>query len=275
MCCCFRYCLVGRFGVVVLHKPVECPKGDAVAVRLLFSDFPEDAFERPLVGPAGATGERLLMLDYCPDRLWPTLRANLIALAAETREHPLLHLHEAALGRNLSTAEDMAAVLNWRLPEPTSTHSRPPLPWLPGIPQAINNHPDWRQYLARRSQLIADLADHIRHHAHDDGTQPHWVPQNSSLSAALIGEVAVWRAANGVDPHDRRPTGPKQLPTAPAEWQQHFDRSITPASDYPANFDFRRRGVGSTTEGGRHEDRHHRQRPSKINQWSRPPGPSF
>ena len=29
---------------------------------------------------------------------WPTLRAHLLALAAETGEHPLLHLYEAALG---------------------------------------------------------------------------------------------------------------------------------------------------------------------------------
>jgi conjugative relaxase-like TrwC/TraI family protein len=206
---------------------------------------------------------------------WPTLRANLIALAADTGEHPLVHLYEAALGRDLSAAEDIAAVVNWRLPEPTSTHGRPPLPWLPGIPQAINDHPDWRQYLDRRSQLIADLADHIRHHADHDGTQPHWVPQGSSLSAALIGEVAVWRGANGVDPHDRRPTGPKQLPTASAAWQQHLDRSITHAGNYPDNSDFRRQGVGSTFDGRRHEDQHHRQRPSEINQRSGPPGPSF
>src|SRR5829696_3001047 len=169
-----------------------------------------------------------VVADVTDEPAWLTLRANLIALAAETGEHPLVHLYEAALGRDLSTADDIAAVLNWRLPEPTATHGQPPLPWLAEIPQAINDHPDWRQYLARRSQLIADLADHIRHHADHDGTQPHWVPQGSSLSAALIGEVAVWRAANGVNPHDRRPTGPKQLPTASAEWQQHLNRSITP-----------------------------------------------
>jgi len=213
--------------------------------------------------------------DVTDEPAWPTLRANLIALAAETGEHPLVHLYEAALGRDLSTADDIAAVLNWRLPEPTPTHGQPPLPWLAEIPQAINDHPDWRQYLARRSQLIADLADHIRHHADHDGTQPHWVPQGSSLSAALIGEVAVWRAANGVNPHDRRPTGPKQLPTASAEWQQHLNRSITHASDYPPNVDFRRQGLGSTFEGGRHENRHHRQHSSEINQRSGPPGPSL
>jgi hypothetical protein len=217
-----------------------------------------------------------VVADVTDEPAWPTLRANLIALAADTGEHPLVHLYEAALGRDLSAADDIAAVLNWRLPEPTSTtHGQPPLPWLPGIPQAINDHPDWRPYLARRSQLIADLADHIRHHADHDGTQPHWLPQDNSLSAALIGEVAVWRAANGVNPHDRRPTGPKQLPTAAAEWQQHLDRSITHASDYPPNVDFLRQGLGSTFEGGRHENRHHRQHSSEINQRSGPPGPSL
>ncbi len=49
---------------------------------------------------------------------WPTLRAHLLALAAETGEHPLLHLQIAAAGRELHTAGDLAAVLDWRLPEP-------------------------------------------------------------------------------------------------------------------------------------------------------------
>ena len=64
---------------------------------------------------------------------WPTLRAHLLALAAETGEHPLLHLLTAAAGRDLHTAGDMAAVLDWRLPELAPTDPGP-LPWLPGIP---------------------------------------------------------------------------------------------------------------------------------------------
>jgi hypothetical protein len=52
---------------------------------------------------------------------WPTLRGHLLALAAETGEHPLLHLHTAAVGRELHIAADMAALLDWRLPEPAST----------------------------------------------------------------------------------------------------------------------------------------------------------
>jgi hypothetical protein len=70
----------------------------------------------------------------------------------------------------------------------------------------IQTCPGQRKYGHKRTaQLIADLADHIRQQAEDDGTQPNWVPHSSSLSAALIGEIAVWRAANSVDPHDRRP----------------------------------------------------------------------
>ncbi len=74
---------------------------------------------------------------------WPTLRTDLIALAGETGQHPLVHLHQAALGRDLRTAGDVAAVLDWRLPEPEPRTQRPPLPWLPGIPHAIRDHPDW------------------------------------------------------------------------------------------------------------------------------------
>jgi hypothetical protein len=164
--------------------------------------------------------------DVTNEPAWPTLRANLLALGAETGEHPLLHLYQAALGCDLSTAGDTAAVLNWRLPEPAPTQIRAPLVWLPGIPRRINEHPDWGQYLAQRSELIANLAQHIRHHAGHDGIQPVWAPPGTHLDVGLIGEVAVWRAANGIDPHDRRPSGPAQLQTLRALWQQDLDRRI-------------------------------------------------
>jgi hypothetical protein len=70
---------------------------------------------------------------------WPTLRTHLLALAAETREHPLPHLWSAAADCDLQTAGDMAAVLHWRLPEPASSNPGP-LPWLPCIPEALQDH---------------------------------------------------------------------------------------------------------------------------------------
>ena len=151
-----------------------------------------------LVGP-----KIVQMLDSQADHIvpeltsepsWPTLRAHLLALAAETGEHPLLHLHEAALGRDLSTAEDMAAVLNWRLPEPASVDLGP-LPWLPGLPRRFKIITVWGGYLAKRSQLVIDLANQVRGGASHRSEQPVWAPPGSHPTAALLGEVAVWRAA--------------------------------------------------------------------------------
>ena len=124
----------------------------------------------------------------------------------------------------------MAAVLDWRLPDPAPTDPGP-LPWLPGIPQALHDHPVWCQYLAKRSQLVTVLADQVRGHVGQDETQPVWAPASSRPNLAIIGEVAVWRAANGIHPSDLRPTGAAQLQTASALWQRHLDRSLARGSD--------------------------------------------
>jgi hypothetical protein len=163
---------------------------------------------------------------------WPTLRAHLLALAAETGEHPLRHLQTAAAGRNLQTAGDKAAVLDWRLPEPASIGPGP-LPWLHCIPSRLHDHHVWGQYLAKRSQLVIRLAEQVQDSAGQNSEQPAWATPGSHPTAALIGEVAVWRAAVGVDPQDRRPTGAAQLPVAPALWQQGLDRHIALCSCRP------------------------------------------
>jgi hypothetical protein len=165
---------------------------------------------------------------------WPTLRAHLLALAAETEQHPFLHLLTAASGRDLSTAGDMAAVLDWRLPELTPT-SPGPLPWLPGIPPTLHAHPVWGPYLAKRCQLVADLGQQIRDHAYQNDAEPAWAPPGCHLSAAFIGEIAVWRAANGINPQDPRPTGGTQLETLPELWKKRLDRHIARATDPPAD----------------------------------------
>ena len=80
---------------------------------------------------------------------WPTLRAHLLNLAAETGEHPLRHLLTAAAGRDLSSAsDDMAAVMYWRLTALTPIDPGP-LPWLPGIPPTLQADPVWGGYLAK------------------------------------------------------------------------------------------------------------------------------
>jgi AAA domain len=194
---------------------------------------------------------------------WPTLRAHLLALAAETGEHPLLHLQASATGRELHTAGDMAAVLDWRLPEPTPTDLGP-LPWLPGIPDALHDHPVWGEYLAKRSQLVTDLANQVRGHAGQDETQPAWAPPGSRPNHAIIGQVAVWRAVNGIHPSDPRPTGAAQLTTASALWQHHLDRSLTLRSDDSIGPNIPERRSAQTTGDRRHEDRQRLPQPPAV-----------
>jgi hypothetical protein len=200
---------------------------------------------------------------------WPTLRAHLIDLAAETGKHPLRHLQEAASGRDLSTAGDMAAVLYWRLTALT-TPDAGPLPWLPRVPHAIQDHPAWGNYLAQRAHHVADLAGQIRDLATRADDRPVWAAP-SHLSATLIGEIAVWRAANGINPQDPRPTGGTQLETLPALWKQRLDRTIARATDPPAaartDKPQARRTARSPSEGGQ---RPHRQPERRLSGPSAP-----
>jgi hypothetical protein len=185
---------------------------------------------------------------------WPTLRAHLLALAAETGKHPLHHLLTAASGRDLRTAGDMAAVLDWRLTALTSIH-RGPLPWLPGIPETLHADPVWGTYLARRSQLLANLANQIQDHACQADHRPVWTPPGSHPSNALIGEIAVWRAANGINPLDPRPTGGGgELDTAAARWKQRLDRHIARSTGSSGNNRFNERQAAHTAPSRSHQD---------------------
>jgi conjugative relaxase-like TrwC/TraI family protein len=230
-----------------------------------YTDGLHVAAER-LVGPH--TVAELDQVDqYIPglttEPAWPTLRAHLLALAAETRQHPFLHLQAAASGRDLHTAGDMAAVLYWRLTPPASIHPGP-LPWLPGIPPTLHDHPVWGDYLAKRSQFVADLANQVQNHAcHGDGP-PAWAPPGSHPSPALVGEIAVWRAASGINPQDPRPTGGTQLETLPTLWKQRFDRAIAHATDPQADANADERHAERTALSSNHD----RQRP-----YQRPKGP--
>ena len=200
---------------------------------------------------------------------WPSLRAHLLALAAETGEHPLLHLQIATTGRDLRTAGDMAAVIYWRLPE-LAPGGPGPLPWLPGIPEKLNEHPAWGDYLTKRSRIVADLAKQIRDHACQQDAQPVWAPPGSYPSTALVGEVAIWRAANGIDQRDPCPTGGVQLETAPTLWRQHLDRAVARLNDLPGNAQRQGRRAARAT----HDRNYHAsQRPYQAS-GRRPSGPS-
>jgi hypothetical protein len=201
---------------------------------------------------------------------WPTLRAHLLALAAESGQHPLRHMLTAASGRDLRTADDMAAVIDWRLTALTPPDPGP-LPWLPSIRPTLRADPVWGDYLAKRSQLVAELADQVQEHACQHETEPIWAPSASHPSTALIGEIAVWRAANGINPQDPRPTGGGgQLETIPALWKQRLDRHIAHATYPPADARADERQAAHTALRRWHDDR---QRPYQKTE-RRPSGPS-
>jgi hypothetical protein len=186
---------------------------------------------------------------------WPTLRVHLLALAAETGEHPLRHLLTAANGCDLSFAIDMAAVLYWRLPELTPHQG--PLPWLPGIPQTLLAHPVWGDYLAKRFHLVANLTDQVQDHACRGDAEPIWAPSGSHPSTALVRDIAVWRAANGINPQDPQPTGGPQLETLPALWKQRLDDDLARATYPPAHARADKRTAAQTALSRYHD----RQRP--------------
>ena len=163
----------------------------------------------------------------------------------------------------------MAAVLYWRLPALTPPNPGP-LPWLPGIPATLHDHPVWGDYLAKRSQLVADLADQVQDHACQGDGPPVWAAPASPPSTDLVREIAVWRAANGIDPQDPRPTGGDQLETLPALWKQRLDRDIVWATDPPGNARFDERQAAHTALGRRHDDSQRRYQ----TRGQRPNGPA-
>jgi hypothetical protein len=201
---------------------------------------------------------------------WPTLRAHLLTLAAETGQHPLRHLRTVASGPDLRSADDMAAVLDWRL-TPFTPIDPGPLPWLPCILESLHADPVWGGYLAKRSQLVADLADQVQDHLCQGDGPPAWAAAGIHPSTALIGEIAVWRAANGINPQDPQPTGGTQLETTAALWKQRLDWHIARSTNSSGNETFNERQAAAHTALSRshHDSRRLYQKPER-----RPNGPA-
>ncbi|HPE12018.1 MAG TPA: MobF family relaxase [Actinomycetota bacterium] len=158
--------------------------------------------------------------DLTHAEAWPTLRAHLLLLSAHGLD-PLLELRAAAGMREIDTAADVASVIDWRLDDSgLRSAGTGPLPWLPGVPEDLTDDPEWGPYLASRAALVRDLAGQVRDRASTSTDLPEWARQGQGRpTPELLADVAVWRAANGVDPTDRRPTGPTQISKAHYVWQ--------------------------------------------------------
>ena len=164
---------------------------------------------------------------------WPTLRAHLVLLAAHGHQ-PLHELQHAITRRPLGTAHDPAAVIDWRLPHPTPDRSDMPgpLPWLPAIPTALLEHPTWGAHLVARAGHVRARATILTDHStRPDTPAPAWARQGHARpDAHLLAQVQVWRAGTGVDPTDRRPTGPTAQQPLLRTYQDRLNRRLAAGS---------------------------------------------
>jgi DNA primase catalytic core len=160
---------------------------------------------------------------------WPTLRGHL-ALLAVCGADPIRALKAAVEARELDSAADPAAVLDWRLHVPDRTG---PLPWVPGVPAALAADPHWGPYLTGRATHLRACATRVADTAAEmtPATAPSWAqPLLDPAHASLRTDLAVWRAALAVSDRDRRPTGPPRLPGAEQQHQRQLDDAVAAAA---------------------------------------------
>ncbi|MQW77312.1 relaxase domain-containing protein [Nocardioides sp. dk4132] len=158
---------------------------------------------------------------------WPTLRAHLLLLGA-AGENPVEALRAAASDRELESARDRAAVLDWRLDASGMRNAGAgPLPWMPGIPVRLAEDPHWGAYLSQRAHLVEQLAEQVHTRAGEQSALPVWAQNGLRPEAATVADVEVWRAAMQVPVDDRRPTGAPQLQKASATWQRRLNRAVS------------------------------------------------
>jgi len=210
-----------------LSDPANC-LGEATAryVDALYVAA-ESVVGRDVVQSLDASADRAVA-GLVDEAAWPALRAHLLLLGA-SGANPVEHLRAAAAERELDTAGDKAAVLDWRLDETGLRNAGSgPLPWIPGIPAVLRAHDRWGDYLTQRAERVADLAQQVRAAAEaGSGQSPAWAHQGAGrLPAGVLGDAAVWRSAMQVDPVDRRPTGAPQMQKAAATWQRNLHRRL-------------------------------------------------
>lgn len=156
---------------------------------------------------------------------WPVLLGHLCTIQAFTRADADAVLTAAAAARELDTAGDKAAVLDWRL-DHTGRHSlgQGPLPWLPGLPTGLAQLPEWGPFITawhrRVTEHLAALTEHSTQWT--PATAPRWaLPYLADQN--LLADLAAWRATEQVPDEDLRPAGPPPPGARIALRQYHRD----------------------------------------------------
>ncbi|WP_063002773.1 MobF family relaxase [Nocardia mikamii] len=174
-------------------------------------------------------GAEILLPGLTDAPAYPVLRQHLSTLALAGQD-PVTALRTAIKDRELDTAKDSAAVLDWRL-DTSGAHSTGtgPLPWLHGLPHQITDTTIANQLRARH-RIVTDLATQITADARTwtAAIAPVWARPLLG-NQELIAELAVWRAANHVPDTDLRPTGPTRFTTREYDHQTRLNTQVTDA----------------------------------------------
>ena len=124
-----------------------------------------------------------------------------------------------------------------------------PLAWLNHIPADVADHPRWGPYLTARKALVSSLATEVRDRA--DATLPAWLDDyDDVLTRDLRGDIAVWRAAQGIPTNERTLTGPPPNDDRAASYRRRLLSLVNSRHDQAVS-DWERRVVayvGSTDE---------------------------
>lgn len=163
---------------------------------------------------------------------YPTLRGHLATIAA-TGTDPVAVLRAAMAQRELDTAADPAAVVDWRI-DPTGAHSTGtgPLPWTPAILSGLDTTSTQAD---ARARILTELATQIRRDTTgwSPTTAPAWARSLLGADSDLLAELAVWRASLHIPDTDLRPTGPRRYPIRERDHQQVLDARIDAALGDP------------------------------------------
>lgn len=218
------------------HSAATAERGDAAQLLRQAVLAYQDAL--PVLAQDYLGPERMAALDDALERwlpgltgqpAYPHLRGEL-ALRWVDGTPPQTVIEQATWYRgtqSLTEADDPAAALAWRISGTApSAYGGGPLPWLPDVPPALRHQPETSDYLDRLTDRIDDLQQRVEGEAHQTGA-PDRMPWQRTLPAdiddQLIGDLAIWRAAQGIPPTDPSPTGP---PMKEPEAGRHQTRLI-------------------------------------------------
>ncbi|MEV4207799.1 MobF family relaxase [Nocardia salmonicida] len=181
-------------------------------------------------------GDQLDAIDRAADSLfpeltdypaYPVLRQHL-ALIALSGEDPIDALRAAVASRELDTAADPAAVLDWRL-DPSGAHSAGtgPLPWMPALPIDCTD-PILTDPVRARERIVASLATQIAESTSQwtAATAPVWARPLLRTDPALLSDIAVWRTALAIPNTDLHPTGQRRYANTERHHQEHLEARL-------------------------------------------------